>query len=140
MLQSPCSPLSPTKTELALLACTSHRLYGGVAVIFLLCPCAPTLNSIEQSNIMSSPSSALPQMSVPPNSNARPTILGIIWAYVAVDILVLIARFYVRLQKRSIGADDWCMLVALVNENHPFRLRFTDSFLAGLLYRHSCRG
>jgi len=43
-----------------------------------------------------------------------PTLLGIIWTQVAIDVVVVALRFFVRHKKRSIDWDDWLMGIALV--------------------------
>lgn len=42
--------------------------------------------------------------------------LGITWWLVAMVILVVAARFWVRIRMlRALGADDWLMLIAAVH-------------------------
>ncbi|KAF2201389.1 hypothetical protein GQ43DRAFT_440644 [Delitschia confertaspora ATCC 74209] len=57
------------------------------------------------------------QMRPPPppggDESMGPALLGVIWAQVALDIVVVALRFFVRHKKRSLGADDWLMLIAM---------------------------
>ncbi|KAF4636603.1 hypothetical protein G7Y89_g1493 [Cudoniella acicularis] len=62
---------------------------------------------------MSAPMMMLP---VPPDGDVSrgPALLGVIWTMVAIDIVVVALRLWVRFAKRSVGADDYLMLLACI--------------------------
>ena len=48
------------------------------------------------------------------DQNRASIINGLNWTYAAICIVIVAMRVYVRASKRTIGADDYLMLIALV--------------------------
>jgi hypothetical protein len=77
------------------------------------------------------------QMEPPPDGDAThgPTLLAISWAMVGVDVVIVALRLFVRFTKRSVGLDDYFMLIALVSEiPHISYLWLLTDFVLQLLF------
>lgn len=48
-------------------------------------------------------------------ANKGPLLLGVWWAEVGVATVFVAMRFYTRFTMRSLGADDWTILLTLVS-------------------------
>jgi hypothetical protein len=57
------------------------------------------------------------QLQPPPDGDAThgPTLLAVSWTMVGIDVVVVALRLFVRFTKRSVGLDDYFMLIALVS-------------------------
>lgn len=58
-----------------------------------------------------------PLKQLPPNLDRAPSLFAIFWAPFPFTVLLLGARFFVRLRLRNVGLDDYAMLLAWVS--HP---------------------
>lgn len=62
---------------------------------------------------MSSP----PQTGPPPfpDENRGPYLNAMFWTWSAIAILLTTLRFYIRIRIRTVGWDDWMMLLSVVS-------------------------
>ena len=51
-----------------------------------------------------------------PLENRGTAAIAVYWAMGIIAIIVISLRFYARVALRSLGADDWLMLVTLVSD------------------------
>lgn len=58
--------------------------------------------------------------------NRSSWLLPVFWTEVGIAIVVVALRFYTQYVRRSTGADDWTMLVSLVNAPDEFFAFFDD--------------
>ncbi|KAG8161510.1 hypothetical protein KVR01_008497 [Diaporthe batatas] len=49
---------------------------------------------------------------LPPDQNRGPQMMGMFWTMVAISTMMVALRFYARFRIKSIGWDDWAMLMA----------------------------
>lgn len=58
-------------------------------------------------------STHMPQ-TLPPDQDRGPQLMGAFWTMVVISTIMVGLRFYARFRIKSIGWDDWTMLLAQV--------------------------